>query len=160
MQIKEHRSRVNIFSSDADKMFLATGSSLKMLRHCYTISEGSIRTTQRLLTRKNQTPYLEDVFTRPDISDVDPLAVNIVTVGVPAANCDALLPHVVAGVALVETWKMNESKQKTFGDIKECILLVKSPVNAFWIDGNWKVVGQSFCHRIRMRLLLLVQLVS
>lgn len=57
--------------------------------------------------KKPKTRYLEDVFTRSDISDVNPLAVNIVTVGVPAANCDALLPHVVAGIALVQTFIVN-----------------------------------------------------
>lgn len=34
--------------------------------------------------------YLEDVVTGLQVCDVDPLAVNVVPVGIPAPNCDAL----------------------------------------------------------------------
>lgn len=46
-------------------------------------------------------PYLENVFPGPYVCDVDPLAVDIVAVGVPAAYGDTLLSHVVAGVAFM-----------------------------------------------------------
>lgn len=52
----------------------------------------------------NKLPNLEDVFAGSYVCNVDPLAVNVVAVGVPAANGDALLPHVVAGVPFLDTW--------------------------------------------------------
>ena len=48
-------------------------------------------------------PDLEDVFTRANIRDVHPLAVDVVPVGVPAAHGDALVAHVVAGEALLHS---------------------------------------------------------
>lgn len=51
---------------------------------------------------QNKCPsYLEDVFTGSYVCNVDPLAVDIVAVGVPAANRDPLLPHVIAGITLM-----------------------------------------------------------
>jgi len=46
-------------------------------------------------------PDLEDVFSGPDVCDVHPLAVDVVSVGVPAAYGDPLVTHVVAGEALL-----------------------------------------------------------
>lgn len=46
---------------------------------------------------------LKDVFTRSYVCDVHPLTVNVMPVGVPAANWDSLLSHVITGISLVET---------------------------------------------------------
>lgn len=56
--------------------------------------------------------YLEDVFAGSYVCNVDPLAVNVMAVGVPAANGDTLLSHVVAGEALLDTWKIQLESDK------------------------------------------------
>lgn len=62
-------------------------------------------------------PHLEDVFTGTYVSNVDPLAVNIVAVGVPAANWDTLLSHIIAGIPLVDTW-WEQTHWNTWGETK------------------------------------------
>lgn len=52
--------------------------------------------------KKNQTTDLEDVVPWPYIRHINPLAVNIMTVRIPAAYGDALVAHVVAGEPLLE----------------------------------------------------------
>lgn len=47
--------------------------------------------------------YLKYIVAWSDIGDVNPLTINIMTVGIPAAHSDPLFPHVVAGEALMET---------------------------------------------------------
>lgn len=44
--------------------------------------------------------HLEKVISRLDISDVDPLAINVMPVGIPAAYGDALLPKVSTFILL------------------------------------------------------------
>lgn len=70
----------------------------------------SHRVTTSRCTRS--APYLENVFPRPYICDIDPLAVDVVAVGVPAADRDPLLPHVVAGIAFMSTWQQTQSRSK------------------------------------------------
>ena len=52
--------------------------------------------------------YLKNVISRFELSDVDPLAVDVVSVGIPAAHSDALLTEVRAFVSLLnacnKTW--------------------------------------------------------
>lgn len=57
--------------------------------------------------------HLEDVVSRPDISHVDPLAVNVMAIRIPASHCNALIPHVIAGISLVHACCQ--------GDDKECV---------------------------------------
>lgn len=49
------------------------------------------------------TPDLENIVSRPHVRHVDPLTVNVVAIGIPAAHGDALVAHVVAGEALLES---------------------------------------------------------
>lgn len=46
---------------------------------------------------------LEDVVSWPHICHVDPLTVDVVAVRIPAAHRDALIAHVIAGEALLES---------------------------------------------------------
>ena len=57
------------------------------------------RTANQALTPATP-PYLEDVFTGAYVCDVNPLAVDVVAIGIPATHRDALLTHVVAGKPL------------------------------------------------------------
>ena len=50
--------------------------------------------------RQKQT-NLEDVVSRFNVGDIDPLAVDVVSVRVPAAHSDALLPEVGTFIPLV-----------------------------------------------------------
>ena len=56
--------------------------------------------------------HLEQVVSRRHVSDVDPLAVNVMTVHVPAAHGDALLTKVGALVTLLDVcmWRQREAK--------------------------------------------------
>lgn len=68
---------------------------------------------------RREPPYLEDVFAGSYVCNVDPLAVNVMAVGIPAANGDTLLSHVVAGEALLDTWwkiQLESDNEKTFCD--------------------------------------------
>lgn len=47
--------------------------------------------------------YLEDVVARLHVRDVNPLAVDVMSVRVPAANCNALGPEVRTFVPLLDT---------------------------------------------------------
>ena len=47
--------------------------------------------------------HLQDVVSRSDVSDVDPLAVDVVTVQIPAAHSDALITKVGTLVPLRNT---------------------------------------------------------
>lgn len=58
---------------------------------------------QYLPAPPHATSDLEDVVPGPDVGDVDPLAVDVVPVGIPAAHGDALFPHAVARVALLQS---------------------------------------------------------
>lgn len=55
--------------------------------------------------QENTPLHLEDVIPRLHISDVHPLAVDVVPVRIPAADCDALRSEVCALVPLLDTWK-------------------------------------------------------
>lgn len=55
--------------------------------------------------------HLEDVVSWFDVCDVDPLAVDVVTVQIPAAHSDALIAKVGTFVAFRNTWVA-----KTFAD--------------------------------------------
>lgn len=48
------------------------------------------------------TPDLENIVSWPHVRHVDPLTVDVVAIGVPAAHRDALVAHVIAGEALLE----------------------------------------------------------
>lgn len=65
--------------------------------------------------------HLKNVVSRFDVCDVDPLAVDVVTVQIPAAHSDALIAKVGTLVALRNTWV-----EKTFLDFKfeECFLFI------------------------------------
>lgn len=56
--------------------------------------------------------HLEQVVPRRHVSDVDPLAVNVMAVHVPAAHGDALLTKVGALVTLLDVcmWRQGEAK--------------------------------------------------
>lgn len=62
---------------------------------CYSIS-----TMARLA---EQILYLEDVVAGLQVCDVDPLTVNVVPVGIRAANCDALCPKVCTFIPLLDS---------------------------------------------------------
>lgn len=47
--------------------------------------------------------HLHDIVSRFDVCDVDPLAVDVVTVQIPAAHCDALIAKVGALIPLGNT---------------------------------------------------------
>lgn len=49
------------------------------------------------------TPDLENIVSRAYVGHIDPLTVDVVAIGIPAAHRDALVPHVVAGEALLES---------------------------------------------------------
>lgn len=49
------------------------------------------------------TPDLENIVPRPYVGHVDPLTVDVVAIGIPATHRDALVTHVVAGEALLES---------------------------------------------------------
>lgn len=56
-----------------------------------------------LYLEKEQTHHLENVISWFDVSDIHPLAVDVVSVGIPAAHGDALLSKVSALVPLFNT---------------------------------------------------------
>lgn len=47
-----------------------------------------------LLDKKPLSPYLEEVISWWDVGDVDPLAVDVVSVHIPAANSDPLFTKI------------------------------------------------------------------
>ena len=60
------------------------------------------------------TSDLEDVLPRSYVSDVDPLAVDVMAIGIPATNGDALISHVVAGVTLLKTCRRGNAQPCCF----------------------------------------------
>lgn len=86
---------------------------------------------------RGEPPYLEDVFAGSYVRNVDPLAVNVMAVGVPAANGDTLLSHVVAGEALLDTWKiqLESDKEETFCDFtRSSFLCIKCSIfNSYFL---------------------------
>lgn len=50
-------------------------------------------------------PYLEDIIPRAHVCDVHPLAINVMSVGVPAANCHSLFPKVGTRIAPLQSCK-------------------------------------------------------
>lgn len=48
--------------------------------------------------------YLENVISRFQLSNVNPLTVNVVPVSIPAANSDTLVSEVSAFIPLVNAW--------------------------------------------------------
>lgn len=58
-----------------------------------------------LLWRIPKPPYLEDIIPRAHVCDVHPLAINVVSVGVPAANGHSLFPKVGTGIAPLHSCK-------------------------------------------------------
>lgn len=82
---------------------------------------------------KNTCPsYLEDVFTRSYVCNVDPLAVDIMAVRVPAANRDPLLPHVIAGITLMDA--CYKTVGNTVGDMRRHCThpSVEEPLESIW----------------------------
>lgn len=63
-------------------------------------------------------PHLEDVVPGLHVRDVNPLAVNVVSVGIPAANCDSLCAKVCALVPFLDTcqtdWDGKSSKKSDY----------------------------------------------
>lgn len=68
----------------------------KLVRHAVVF------TTSR---RLQVAPHLEDVVSGLEVGDVDPLAVDVVSVRVPAAHRDALVAKVGALVAFLDAFK-------------------------------------------------------
>lgn len=64
--------------------------------------------------------YLENVVSRFEVGDVDPLAVDVVTVGVPAAHRDALLSKVGTFVPFFNTCAYRLSMTVTLPDAVAC----------------------------------------
>lgn len=52
--------------------------------------------------QRDRKRYLENVISGFEVSDVDPLAVDVVPVGIPAAHGDTLLPEVSTFVPLFD----------------------------------------------------------
>lgn len=50
-------------------------------------------------------PYLEDVIPRAHICDIHPLAIDVMPVGVPAADSHSLFPEVGTCIALLQSCK-------------------------------------------------------
>ena len=65
----------------------------------------AVSTTARLT---DQMFYLEDVVAGLQVGDVNPLTVDVVSVGIPAAHCDALGPEVCTFVPLLDTCQCSE----------------------------------------------------
>lgn len=74
------------------------------------------------------TSDLEDVVPRRHVGDVHPLAVDVVAVRVPAAHSDALIAHVVAGVAFGQACIRGEKAKLSFL-IEFIIVSLNSRVN-------------------------------
>lgn len=50
-------------------------------------------------------PYLEDVIPRAHICNIHPLAINVMPVGVPAADSHSLFPEIGTCIALLQSCK-------------------------------------------------------
>lgn len=70
------------------------------MRHLSS-SRCAVWTTTR---QPQQTFYLQDVVAGLHVCDVDPLAVNVMPVGIPAANSDALCAEICTLVPLLNSW--------------------------------------------------------
>lgn len=53
--------------------------------------------------RHKMTPDLKNIVSWPYIGHIDPLTVDVVAIGIPAAHRDTLVTHVVAGEAFLES---------------------------------------------------------
>ncbi len=60
--------------------------------------------------------YLENVISRFDVSYVDPLAVDVVPVSVPAAHSDPLLSKVSTLVSLFDTYNKTLQIEKNLAN--------------------------------------------
>ena len=94
-------------------------------------------------------PHLEDVFTGAYVSNVDPLAVNIVAVGVPAANWDTLLSHIIAGIPLMDTW-WEQTHWNTWGETKKKNMMCKFSVKCLGLKLSGLFLGD--CQKNRKDL--------
>lgn len=56
-------------------------------------------------TQRRHPTYLEDIISRPDICNIHPLAVNVMTICIPAAHRDSLIPIVVTWKAFLKSLK-------------------------------------------------------
>lgn len=56
----------------------------------------------------DQMYYLQDVVAGLQVCDVYPLTVNVVPVGIRAANCDPLCPEVCTFIPLLDTCRDSE----------------------------------------------------
>lgn len=50
-------------------------------------------------------PYLKDIIPRAHVCDIHPLAINVMSVGVPAANSHSLFPKVGTRIAPLQSYK-------------------------------------------------------
>lgn len=51
----------------------------------------------------HQPPYLKDIIPGPHVCDIHPLAINVMSVGVPAANGHSLFPKVGTRIAPLQS---------------------------------------------------------
>lgn len=86
-----------------------------------------------LYLEKEQTHHLENVISWFDVSDIHPLAVDVVSVGIPAAHGDALLSKVSALIPLFNTCSRTLQNEKRDGNqtLWERLLRFKSHIIDF-----------------------------
>ena len=74
--------------------------------------------------------YLKNVISRFELSDVDPLAVDVVSVSIPAAHSDALLPEVCTFIPLLNT--CNKTLQNESNTSSQTLFLVFLTLQEIW----------------------------
>ena len=65
------------------------------MRKCTQTAKGEVK--------YKMTSDLEDVVSWPYIRHINPLTVDIVAICIPTAHRDTLIPHVIAGEALLDS---------------------------------------------------------
>lgn len=86
-------------------MFCVWAFSLSWLEIKQPFQQQMCHTDYRLANRMF---YLEDVVARLHVCDVDPLTVDVMSVSIPAANCDALCSEVGTFVPLLNTCRHSD----------------------------------------------------
>lgn len=64
-----------------------------------------LRELSEHLEEMEEPPYLEDIIPRAHVCDIHPLAINVMSVGVPAANGHSLFPKVGTCIAPLHSCK-------------------------------------------------------
>lgn len=64
-----------------------------------------LRELSEHLEEMEEPPYLEDIIPRAHVCDIHPLAINVMSVGVPAANGHSLFPKVGTRIAPLHSCK-------------------------------------------------------